>query len=153
MQCTISQQILRRWHRLLNLRRQSPPSWYRDRLREELRELRVAGTRVERLSETADVFFALSRAAYDGSPVRALPRFTARHVPVYAYMVAKYTSRWAFYRLAALLCRAPHHRTVREVVNPTKDDKLDKVSARNRLDPDKFRRVGRRLRRVWPLFP
>ncbi|KAI1392447.1 uncharacterized protein F4822DRAFT_391092 [Hypoxylon trugodes] len=145
--------ILRPWHKLLNLPRQSPPSWYHDRLREELIEREEAGTPLEKLSETADVFFAISRATYDGYPVREMPRFRYSHVPVYAYMLAKYTSRWAFYRAFAFLCDAPDCRAVREVVNPTKDHKLDQVSERDNINSDKFRRLGRWLRRVWPLFP
>ncbi|KAI0836592.1 hypothetical protein F5Y06DRAFT_272900 [Hypoxylon sp. FL0890] len=145
--------ILYRWHRLLALPRHSPPSWYRDRLRDELLERRAADTTLKKLSETADVLFAISRANYDGFPVRMLPRFTVRHVPVYTYMVAKYTSRWAFYRAVARLCAAPHHYTVREVVNPAKDHKLVEVGTRHHIDQEKFKRVGRLLRCIWPLFP
>ncbi|KAI8962047.1 hypothetical protein F5Y11DRAFT_204459 [Daldinia sp. FL1419] len=149
----IAKRFLHRWHKLLGLQRQTPLSWHRDRLREELRERRDAGTPLEKLSETADVFFSISRAKYDGFPVRPLPRFSVSHVLVYAYMLAKFTSRWAFYRMAAFLCGAPNPGIVREVVNPIKDKKLDEVASRHRIDKDKFRRIGRRLRRVWPLFP
>ncbi|KAL7624853.1 hypothetical protein AAE478_004067 [Parahypoxylon ruwenzoriense] len=149
----ISKAILHRWHGLLGLQRQSPSSWHRERLREELKELRAANTPIEKLSEAADVFFSISRAKYDGFPIREMPRFAFSHVPVYVYMLAKFTSRWAFYRMLAFLCGAPHYRTVREVVNPGKDSKLDEVASRHDIDPDKFKRFGRRLRRIWPLFP
>lgn len=87
---------------MLRLTPQSPPSWYRDRVREELQERRAANTRWRRLSETSDVFFSISRAMYDGFPVRDLPPFLApRNVPVYIYMIVKYTLRWKFYRVAA----------------------------------------------------
>jgi hypothetical protein len=146
--------FLRQWHRMLGLARQSPPSWYRDRLREELRELRAANTPWQKLSETSDVFFSISRAQYDGFPVRELPPFVAsRHVLVYAYMLAKYTLRWGFYRTAAIICNTPHYDLVREVVNPSKDHKLDEVASRHQIDPVEFERVGRQLRRVWPLLP
>jgi hypothetical protein len=72
---------------------------------------------------------------------------------VYAYMLAKYTLRWKFYRTTAILCNAPHYDLVREVVNPSKDHKLDEVASRHQIDPVEFERVGRRLRRVWPLLP
>jgi len=145
--------LLRRWHGMLGLSRQSPPSWYRDRLREELQERRIAKTPWQKLSETSDVFFSISRAQYDGFPVRKLPPFVAsRHVLVYAYMLAKYTLRWKFYRTAAILCNAPHSDLVREVVNPSKDHKLDEVASRHQIDPVEFKRVGRQLRRVWPLL-
>src|SRR5262249_36418261 len=129
--------LLRRWHRMLGLSRQSPPSWYRNRLREELRERRTAGTTFWRkLGETSDVFFSISRARYDGFPVRQLPPFAAsRHGLVYGYMLAKYTLRWKFYRTAAMLCDTPRHGWVREVVNPSKDHKLDEVAARHQIDP------------------
>lgn len=146
--------LLRRWHGMLGLSRQSPPSWYRDRLREELRERRTAKTPLQKLSETSDVIFSISRARYDGFPVRKLPPFVAsRHVLLYSYMLAKYTMRWKFYRTAAIFCNAPRYDLVREVVNPGKDHKLGEVASRHQIDPVKFKRVGRRLRWVWPLLP
>lgn len=145
---------LMRWHRMLGLRHQCPPSWHRERLREELHERRTATTNIHKLSEAADVFFTISRARYDGFSVGSLPSFVAsRHAPVYTYMLAKYTLRWGFYRTAALFCRVPQPGAVREVVNPAKDSKMDEVSARHGIDAVQFRRVGRRLRRVWPLLP
>ena len=150
----VGKSLLRRWHGMLGLSRQSPPSWYRDRLREELRERRIASTPLRRLSETSDVLFSISRASFDGFPVRRLPFITgSRHVLVYAYMLAKYTSRWKFYRVAARLCRAPQYNLVREVVNPAKDHKLDEVASRHQIDRAQFKRVCRQLRRVWPLLP
>ncbi|GAW17522.1 hypothetical protein ANO14919_069800 [Xylariales sp. No.14919] len=145
--------VLNRWHKLLGLARQSPLSWHRDRFREELAELREAKGPLEKLSETSDVFFAISRAKYDGFPIADMPPFRIHHAAIYGYMLAKYTSRWAFYRVLAFLCRAPFHSTVREVVNPSKDSKLEVVARRHNIDPDKFTSIGRRLRRVWPLPP
>lgn len=145
--------LLFRWHRLLGLARQSPPSWYRDRLREELCERRAATTLCGRLSETSDVLFSISRARYDGHPICRLPPLVVAHNgAAYLYMVAKYTSRWAFYRTAARLCGSPRSHLVREVVNPAKDDKLDEVASRHNL-PNNFRQVAGRLRNVWPLLP
>ena len=146
--------ILKRWHGMLGLSRQSPPSWYRDRLREELMEHRIANTRWQKLSEASDVFFSCSRAQYDGCPVRNVPPFlTVRHVPVYVYMLVKFTSRWTFYRTAAIICKAPRYDLVREVVNPSKDRKLEEVASRHQIDPVAFKRVSRGLRRIWPLLP
>ncbi|KAI9887288.1 MAG: hypothetical protein M1823_000882 [Watsoniomyces obsoletus] len=146
--------LLKRWHQMLGLSRQSPPSWYRDRLREELRERRTATSFWQKLSETSDVFFSISRARHDGFPIRTLPPLmTPGHVLGYAYMLVKYTSRWQFYRTAAFLCNSPSYRSVREVVNPNKDHKLDEVASRHQIDPIRFRHVGRQLRRIWPLLP
>ncbi|CCC14335.1 hypothetical protein SMACR_08922 [Sordaria macrospora] len=151
---SVLHRLLNKWHAALSLPRQSPPSWYRARLLEELRELRSASTTLSRLSETADVFFSISRARYDGFPVRTLPPFSlARHGVPMVYMVAKFTLRWGFYRTAARLCGAKDWKSVREVINPLKDRKLGEVSARHGIDPDKFRNTGRMLRRVWPLLP
>ncbi|KAB5511701.1 hypothetical protein GE09DRAFT_1067588 [Coniochaeta sp. 2T2.1] len=97
MQQSVLNSFLRRWHRMLGLPRQMPPTWYRD--------------------------------------------------------VAKYTSRWSFYRPTALLYKAPRPLTVREVINPAKDSKLDEVAGRHGIDPVRFRRVGGGLRSVWPLLP
>lgn len=71
---------------------------------------------IERLSEASDVFFAMSRAKYDGYPIAELPSLGLRSIPVYGYMLAKFTSRWAFYRALAFLCGAAAPGTVREVV-------------------------------------
>ncbi|KAK6332931.1 hypothetical protein TWF718_010759 [Orbilia javanica] len=145
--------IMKPWFRMLNLSRQSPQSWYRDRIREELQERRHAETPLQKLSETSDVLFALVRARHDGFPVRNPPPFKNRQLPVYVYMLAKYTSRWAFYRMLAILCGTPQYNLVREVVNPSKDNKLDEVSFRHNIDQGRFKRVGRRLRKIWPLLP
>lgn len=100
--------LLLRWHMFLHLPRQRP-SWYRERLREELLERREAPTSLQKLSETADVFYVLSRAMHDGYPLQSVPPFKPiRHILIYAYMVSKYTSTWLFYRVAAevpVLCR------------------------------------------------
>ncbi len=146
--------LLKRWHGMLGLSKQSPPSWYRDRLREELREHRIARTRWEKLSEASDVFFSGSRARYDGFPVRKVPSFvTPSHILIYAYMLVKYTLRWKFYRTTAIRCNAPRYDLVREVVNPSKDQKLEEVATRHQIDPVEFKRVGSKLRQVWPLLP
>lgn len=146
--------VLTRWHKMLNLQRQIPACWHRARLREELHERSLATTRLARVSETSDVLFTISRAAHDGFPVRKRPPFAPFHNGLaYVYMFAKYTSRWGFYRMAALLSGAPDAATVREVVNPAKDSKLDEVAVRHGIDLAVFRRVGRRLRCVWPLLP
>jgi hypothetical protein len=138
-----------RWCRLLGLSRQIPPSWYRHRLYEELLERRAAKIFWHRISETLDAFFSITPSRYDGFPVRQLPHFVvSRYSLPYAYMLAKYTSRWAFHRTAAMFCGAPAYGSVREVVNPSKDHKLDEVVSGHQIDVAKFRRVGGRLRRV-----
>ncbi|KAI1812468.1 hypothetical protein GGS20DRAFT_557849 [Poronia punctata] len=146
--------LLHTWHKTLNLKRQSPQSWHLARLRDEMAEYAEAKGLFAKLSERSDVLFAISRAEYDGYPVGKLPRvLSARYGPAYGYMLAKYTSRCAFYRALARLCGHPRPGDVREVVNPGKDDKLGDVARRHGIDGERFRRVGGWLRRVWPLFP
>lgn len=145
--------LLVRWHRLLRLERQAP-SWYRERLREELLERREALTPLQRLSETADVFYILSRAVHDGYPLQSVPPFKPiRHILVYAYMVFKYTSRWLFYRVAAKACRSANAGQVREVINPAKKHKVGEVASRHGLNHYEYQRACFRLRRFWPLLP
>lgn len=144
--------VLLSWHRLLGLSLQRPP-WYKARLREELAERRAAQTALQRLSETCDVFYILGRARHDGYPLRRAPPFNYRHPPVYAYMISKYTLRWIFYQIAALICGSSRFRQVREVVNPARDSKLREVASRHDIEAVKFERVCRCLRRVWPLLP
>ncbi|KAF2030453.1 hypothetical protein EK21DRAFT_65488 [Setomelanomma holmii] len=145
--------VLRSWLTGLRLAQQSP-SWYRNRLREELQERRIAVTSLHRLSESSDILFSILRAQHDGHPVGTPPPFRLwRNSLVYGYMVTKYTSRWSFYRMAARLSRNADHRTIYEVVNPAKDEKLEEVALRHNIDPLKFRRTCCRLRRIWPLLP
>ncbi|OAA36542.1 hypothetical protein BBO_08124 [Beauveria brongniartii RCEF 3172] len=145
--------IVMRWHSFLGLARQRP-SWYRDRLREELQERREAVTLLQKLSETADVFYILSRATHDGYPLQSVPPLRSmRHMLIYAYMILKYTSRCLFYRVAAMASRSANASEVREVINPAKKKKIGEVASRHGLDPVEFERVCSRLRRFWPLFP
>lgn len=147
---TAGEFVLYRWHKFLNLQRQSPRSWHEDRFREEIEEFHNAATRLEKISEASDVFFALSRAKYDGFSIGDIPSLGPSNTLIYGYMLAKFTSRWAFYRALACLCGA---HPVREVVNPTKDEKLETVARRHNINPERFKSTGRRLRRVWPLLP
>lgn len=146
--------ILHWWLTMLRLARQSPPSWYRNRLREELRERQAAVTAWEKLSESSDVLFSILRARHDGHPIGTPPPYRIWHNSLaYGYMVVKYTSRWSFYRTATRFCSNIDHRMVCEVVNPAKDHKLEQVALRHQIDPLIFRRTCHRLRRVWPLLP
>ncbi|KAJ8132201.1 hypothetical protein O1611_g1426 [Lasiodiplodia mahajangana] len=150
---SVGEFVLVQWHRVLGLPRQSPRSWHQDRFNEELEELNEANDWLEKVSEASDVLFAISRAKYDGFPIADVPSLRPSNVIIYGYMLAKYTSRWAFYRTLAFLSGAPATSTVREVVNPTKDHKLENVARRHHIDPERFKSTGRRLRRIWPLFP
>lgn len=144
--------LLSCWHGGLGLQRQVLRSWHCDRLREEELELREARTYLEKISEASDVLFSISRARHDGFDIQPLPSFfDRRYMLAYLYMVGKFSSRWLFFMSASLLCRAPH--AVREVVNPTKDEKLLQVATRHRIDPIRFTRVCRKLLRIWPLLP
>lgn len=149
---SMMQRLLLRWHGFLHLPRH-PQRWYRDRLREEIRERRLAITPCQKLSETADVFYIISRAQYDGYRLRTLPKFSFSHVWICAYLVSKYTLRWKFYRVAAFLCHCPDPDAMREVINPAKDHKVQEVACRHGIEPESFARICRRLRLIWPLLP
>ncbi|EED18670.1 conserved hypothetical protein [Talaromyces stipitatus ATCC 10500] len=128
------------WHGVLGLQRQKPHSWHFDRLREEEQELREAQAYLEKISEASDVIFSISRAQHDGFNIQPLPSFFDRkYMLAYPYMFGKFSSRWLFYITASLLCRAPH--IVREVVNPTKNEKLLQVATRHQIDPVRFTRA------------
>lgn len=145
---------LRWWFTMLSLQRQSHAAWHRDRLREELCERRLAEKRWEKLSEASDVLISITRAQYDGFPTRNPSCLSGlRSSPIYMYMLAKYTSRWSFYKVAAVLCNSRHWKLVNEVVNPSKDRKLNEVAFRHDIDQTDFQRVSRQLRRIGPLVP
>ncbi|EKV06529.1 hypothetical protein PDIG_77260 [Penicillium digitatum PHI26] len=145
---------LRWWFAMLNLQRQSYVSWHRDRIREELCERRIAESCWQKRSETADVLFSITRARYDGFSIRNPSCLSGIHSsPIYMYMLAKYTSRWSFFKVAAFFCNARHWNLVNEVVNPSKDHKLREVASRHEIDQKDFHRVSCRLRRIWPLLP
>ena len=42
---------------------------------------------------------------------------------------------------------------MKEVVNPGKDKKVREVAGRIGVEEEKFGKIARRVRRVWPLFP
>ena len=144
--------FLTRWHKMLNLQRYPLP-FHRARLAEELAEVDAATGVINRLSETSDVLFTISRSSFEGHPVAAVPPLTARNAPAYTYMLVKFTSRWGFYLAAAYLADRQRYSAVREVVNPRKDEKLVAVAERHGLEPVGFSRVAVGLRRVWPLLP
>jgi len=150
---SLTNALLRQWHRKLALPRQPTASWHRARLREELWERRTAENSLRKLSETSDVLFSISRAQHDGFPIRVRPKFASRYVLIYVYMITKYTLRWKFYQLTARLCDVPNYCEVREVVNPGKNHKLDEVAIRHNINAKEFKRVSHQLRRVWPLLP
>lgn len=150
---TIVDALLRRWHEMLDLSRQSLSFWYRDRLLKKLRERRIAISLWQKLSETSDVLFFISRAQYDEFSIRKLSLFVATsHVLVYVYMLTKFTLRWNFFRTAAIICNASHYNLMREVVNSKKDQKLEEVALRHQIDPMKFKKVSCLLRQVWSLL-
>ncbi|KAJ3544886.1 hypothetical protein NM208_g2791 [Fusarium decemcellulare] len=132
-----AQRAVLRWHGLLCLPKH-PQSWYRARLREEFSERRLAVTACQKLSDTADVLYIISRAKYDGHVLKDLPRFSLSHLAVYAYLLSKYTSRWQFYRVAVLLSGCRDLDSMREVINPTKDHKIREVACRHGIDPRKI---------------
>ena len=155
--------LVKRWYGFLGLPPQ-PASWYPQALRDEQEELLEATTAIDKLSETSDVYFVHTRAFYDRPlnhdhndhhyQIPAPPPFATPHdLLVYGYMIAKLTSRWLFYRTAAVLARAPRPERVREVVNPKKVSKLDAVASRHGIDLPTFRKVCRRLSRVWWFLP
>jgi hypothetical protein len=77
---------------------------------------------MSKLSETADVFFTTMRA--DTTVFRSeVYRLSRSDTPVYAYVILKYILLWKLYRT-----------TLRELVNPRKDHKLNKVALRHNID-------------------
>ena len=145
--------LLDRWFEFLGLQHHASPNWYRSRIREELQERRTAKYLHQKISETSDVLFSIHRACHDGIPCRQPPRKPHRCIPIYTYMLPKYTLRWKFFQITAFLSGCPHYKNVREVVNPCKDENLRIVAQRHDIDPERFAVTGRRLRNVWPLLP
>lgn len=124
-------------------------------------ELAQSTTYLEELSEQSDVFFILSRSCYDGFPVGPLQplfilfdiRRSARNALVYAYMIGKYTSRFAFYRAVSWKCGHRGWWEVREVINPGKEVKLGQVARRHGIEERRFKEVAGQLLRFWPILP
>ncbi|KAF2759858.1 hypothetical protein EJ05DRAFT_509546 [Pseudovirgaria hyperparasitica] len=151
---SLKERIFMRWLSILKLPRQSDLSWHQNRLHEEVEELHEAQTRLEKYSETSDVIFLVYRARHDGFDL-SQPQFNDNLRPslVHLYMVAKYTSRYGFYKMTAWLCKSGRKGAVNEVTNASKDEKLEAVARRHEMDVQEFVTVARRLRRIWPLFP
>ena len=91
------------------------------------------------------MFFAIGRAAYDGYRIDEQPALTksGRNVLVYTYMIGKCSSRCAFYQTAAALCRKGKWGEVREVVNPSRGEKVRGLAERGGVCPHKFQSVCR----------
>jgi hypothetical protein len=159
----VGEAFLHLWHGMMSLQSQSPPSWYEDRLREEVVALSLATGYIEKLSEESDLFFLLSRSQYDGFPQRVLPpllhpwfpllTFRFRNALVYAYMILKYTGRFAFYRAVARRCGDENWWDVREVIDPADDSNLEEVAKQHGIEEERFKKVAKRLLRWWPLLP
>ncbi|KAJ5431729.1 hypothetical protein N7445_008227 [Penicillium cf. griseofulvum] len=81
---------LRLWFQTLSLPQQSHLSWHRARLREELCERRTAKTSWQKLSETSDVLFSITRSQYDGFLIRNPSCFSCLHsTPIYLYITRR----------------------------------------------------------------
>lgn len=143
---------LRLFFRHLSLPRYTPATWHLSRINEELSELNSARTRTARLSERADVLFAITRAHHDGYPRLApIPPFVTGDV--WVYMFLKYGLRAGFYRVLGRWTAREGDGRIREVVNPERDEKLEVVARRHGRPVGVFVDRGRRLRRWWPLLP
>jgi hypothetical protein len=117
-------------------------------------ELSLARGFIAKLSESSDILFIISRSKYDGYPIRDLPSLKVpRNALAYAYMIFKFTGRWGFYRVVARNCGKADWKTVREVINPRKEFKLVEVAVRHGIEAHQFKRVAKRLLKVWPLLP
>ncbi|CCU81833.1 unnamed protein product [Blumeria hordei] len=143
--------IINRWHTILGVASRPDRSWYQKCLRDEFKERHEARGILEQLSETSDVFYNITRAHHDGHSIGRIPAFNSAHIPVYVYMFGKYTLRWGFYRAVARRCNAPHE-NIREVINPSKNHKLEKVANRHNIDEARFKKAAHQLRRFWPLL-
>ncbi|KAH9225038.1 hypothetical protein DL95DRAFT_452756 [Leptodontidium sp. 2 PMI_412] len=138
--------ILKPWFQLLALPRQTSKTWHIIRLAEEKREFLAATTPLERLSEESDHFFTIGRATHDGYNIGEQPAFAAswRNALVYTYMFGKFSSRCAFYQMAAVLCRAGagRWRPAREVMNPSRQFEVRTIAERHGICPDRFESIG-----------
>lgn len=144
--------VFARWHKMLRLAHHER-SWYRDRLREELEEQRRAIT-CYTASERPPMFSSRSaEPATTTFPSAACPLSPSRNMALSMRICLRSTvcadpstrPRHSF--------DAPRYRSVGEVVNPNKDEKLVGLACRHKIDSTQSTGVGRALRRVWPLLP
>ena len=49
-------------------------------------------------------------------------------------MLVKYTLWWCFFKFVAFTCQSPSYNTVCEVINLSKDHKVDEVAHRHNID-------------------
>lgn len=143
---------LSKWHTFLAMPRHDR-KWYRQRFREELAELRQSSHTLDRLSETADVLYALQRSVHDHYPISSSVKTKPAHIVPLIYMMCKYSSRWTFYRFCGWMSGGSSH-PISEVMNPAKDSKIRIVAERSNLkNTERFVKIAKGLRRFWPLFP
>lgn len=148
---SILQRLVQRWIRRLSLTRQLSRTWHRARILEELQERRMAISTLQKLSETSDVLFSIYRAQHDGVFLRRLPLpLSFHHLPVCVYMIAKFSLRWLFFRMAALLSQEKNYRAVCEVINPSRNHKLVQVAVRHRMSSTFVRKCMNSEFRIVP---
>ena len=141
--------VLRMWHDHLGMPIESQ-KWYEQDLRDEMAEYHEEKFGILKLSELSDVVYTCSRAAWNGYSL-TFPFSPVMYALGAAYMLPKYTLRWAFFKKAGN--RAGSSLQLRDVRNPRKTHKLRLIANENSIDPDVFERVCKAQLKYWLLLP
>lgn len=138
--------IFKFWHNLLGMEKHDL-AWHGADIADELMEYKQANGFIERWSETSDVVYAYTRAQWTGHSKLSFP-LPRRYLTWGAlYMFPKYTSRWFFFVVAGKLAKS--QRIIREVRNPAKPSKLNKIAEKYNLNTERFNVACQKLSKYW----
>lgn len=140
--------VFRLWHNLLDMEHKNE-QWHKDDIADELGELNDAHGLIHRWSEYSDVVYTLTRSRWGGFTIES-PLTNGQFIYGALYMFPKYTLRWLFFRRAGK--KAGGKRTMHEVRNPQKVEKLAHIASKHGIPPQKFVTICQRQLRYWPLL-
>ena len=136
------------WHELLNMERHDEP-WHVNDVADEYQELLEARGWVNRWSEYSDVVYTVTRGRWGGHDIES-PLARWQFIYGSVYMFPKMTSRYLFFRRAGK--RAGAGRVMREIRNPKKVHKLEKLAKLYEVEPEVFVGICERQLKYWPLL-
>ena len=141
--------IITLWHNLLGMEKHDF-DWHKSDIHDELMEYKEARGFIEKWSEISDVVYTYTRAKWTGHSGIFFPLPRKYFVWGLLYMFPKYTSRWLFFIVAGKLVKSK--KIIREVRNPLKISKLDKIAEKYNLNKDNFCAVCQKLLKYWILL-
>lgn len=116
-------------------------AWHKNDIAEEVEELKEAKGIIHHWSELSDICFAYNRSVWAGYKNITLPINKGQYIIGLFYMFPKYNLRWKFFRDLGDKLGVK----IREVRNPSRLHKLEKIAAGHGVDKQKFLLEAKKL--------